>query len=67
MILILLFEWNCLGALSGTHIRVNVPEEDKSRYWVRKNGIAINVLGVCSQGMQFIYILLSCEGSASDS
>ncbi|KAL0424148.1 UNVERIFIED_CONTAM: hypothetical protein Sradi_0949600 [Sesamum radiatum] len=57
----------CLGALDGTHIRVRVPVEDKPRYRTRKNEIAINVLGVCSQDMQFIYVLPGWEGSAADS
>nr|XP_011463536.1 PREDICTED: putative nuclease HARBI1 [Fragaria vesca subsp. vesca] len=58
---------NCLGALDGTYIRVNVPEKDKPRYHTRKNKIATNVLGVCSQDMKFIYVLPSWEGSAADS
>ena len=33
----------------------------------KKNEIATNVLGVCSQDMQFIYILPGWEGSAADS
>ena len=53
----LLFKYNCLGASDGTYIRVNVPEGDKLRYRTRKNEIATNVLGVCSQDMQFIYVL----------
>ncbi|KAL0332850.1 UNVERIFIED_CONTAM: Retrovirus-related Pol polyprotein from transposon TNT 1-94 [Sesamum calycinum] len=57
----------CLGALDGTHIRVRVPVEDKPRYRTRKNEIATNVLGVCSQDMQFIYVLPGWEGSAADS
>lgn len=48
---------NCLGALDGTYIRCLVPLEDKARYRTRKNDIATNVLGVCSQDMQFIYVL----------
>ncbi|XP_040362735.1 protein ALP1-like isoform X2 [Rosa chinensis] len=58
---------NCLGALDGTYIRVHVPEADKPRYRSRKNEIATNVLGVCSQDMQFIYVLPGWEGSAADS
>uniref|UniRef100_A0A5B7B2I9 Uncharacterized protein n=1 Tax=Davidia involucrata TaxID=16924 RepID=A0A5B7B2I9_DAVIN len=57
---------NCLGALDGTYIRVKVPIEDKARYRTRKNEIATNVLGVCSQDMQFIYVLPGWEGSAAD-
>ncbi|KAM6587387.1 hypothetical protein CsatA_009992 [Cannabis sativa] len=57
---------NCLGALDGTYIRVRVPEADKPRYRTRKGEIATNVLGVCSQDMQFIYVLPGWEGSAHD-
>ena len=40
---------------------------DKPRYRTIKNKIATNVLGVCSQDMQFIYILPGWEGSTADS
>ncbi|KAL6213713.1 hypothetical protein ACLB2K_013157 [Fragaria x ananassa] len=56
-----------LGALDGTYIRVHVPEADKPRYRSKRNEIATNVLGVCSQDMQFIYVLPGWEGSAADS
>ncbi|KAF5952622.1 hypothetical protein HYC85_010566 [Camellia sinensis] len=58
---------NCLGALDGTYVRVLPPAIDKPRYRSRKGEIATNVLGVCSQDMQFIYVLPGWEGSASDS
>ncbi|KAK9266950.1 hypothetical protein L1049_027209 [Liquidambar formosana] len=58
---------NCLGALDGTYIWVNVLEADKPRYRTRKNDITTNVLGVCSQDMQFTFVLLSWEGSVADS
>jgi hypothetical protein len=57
---------NCLGALDGIHIRVRVPLDDKPRYRNRKGEITTNVLGVCSQKKQFIYILAGWEGSAAD-
>ncbi|XP_023749531.1 protein ALP1-like [Lactuca sativa] len=57
---------NCLGALDGTHIKCLVPLKDKPKYRTRKNDIATNVLGVCSQDMQFIYVLLGWEGSTAD-
>ncbi|GAV80741.1 LOW QUALITY PROTEIN: DDE_4 domain-containing protein, partial [Cephalotus follicularis] len=57
---------NCPGALDGTYIKVRVPARDKSRYRTRKGDIATNVLAVCSQDMQFIYILPGWEGSAAD-
>uniref|UniRef100_A0A5B7AF72 Putative nuclease HARBI1 isoform X1 n=1 Tax=Davidia involucrata TaxID=16924 RepID=A0A5B7AF72_DAVIN len=58
---------NCLGALDGTYIGVNVPDIDKPRYRTRKGEIATNVLGVCSMDMKFIYVLPGWEGSAADS
>ncbi|KAL0000657.1 hypothetical protein SO802_014438 [Lithocarpus litseifolius] len=64
-----IWKWfkNCLGALDGTYIPVNVSIEDRPRYRTRKNEIATNVLGVCSHDMQFIYLLPGWEGSAADS
>ncbi|XP_061362876.1 protein ALP1-like [Gastrolobium bilobum] len=58
---------NCLGALDGTHIKVNPLQVDKPRYRTRKGEIATNVLGVCSQDCQFIYVLAGWEGSAANS
>ena len=60
-------KYNCLGALHGTYICVRVPVSDKPRYRNWKGHIATNVLGVCSQDMQFIYVLPGWEGSAPDS
>ncbi|KAJ9561870.1 hypothetical protein OSB04_007030 [Centaurea solstitialis] len=57
---------NCLEALDGTYIKCLVPIEEKPRYRTRKNDIATNILGVCSQDMQFIYVLTGWEGSATD-
>lgn len=58
---------NCLGALDGTYIRVRVPNQDKPRYRNQKGEIATNILGVCSQDLQFIYVLPGWEGSTADS
>ncbi|CAL5382364.1 unnamed protein product [Camellia sinensis] len=58
---------NCLGALDGTYVRVLPPAIEKPRYRSRKGEIATNVLGVCSQDMQFIYVLPGWKGSSSDS
>ena len=40
---------------------------DTPRFRTRKDGIATNVLGVCSQDMEFIFVLPGWEGSAADS
>ncbi|CAO2820913.1 unnamed protein product [Amaranthus hypochondriacus] len=57
---------NCIGAIDGTLIDVNVPAVDKSRHRSRKNTISTNVLGACAPDMQFIYVLAGWEGSAAD-
>ena len=46
---------------------MSVPNEDKEKYRTRKGNIAMNVLGVCSPDMHFIYVLPGWEGSAHDS
>nr|XP_017250751.1 PREDICTED: uncharacterized protein LOC108221380 [Daucus carota subsp. sativus] len=57
---------NCLGALDGTYVSVQVPSKDRERYRTRKGHLAMNVLGVCSPDMQFIYVLPGWEGSTHD-
>ena len=44
-----------------------MPEVDKARYQNHKREIVINLLGACSQDMQFIYVLIGWEGIAMDS
>ncbi|KAK4278788.1 hypothetical protein QN277_016587 [Acacia crassicarpa] len=56
----------CLGALDGTHIRVQVLAAHKGRYRNRKGDITTNVLGVCSPDGQFIFVFPEWEGSAAD-
>ena len=43
-----------------------MPILEKPKYRNRKGDISTNVLGVCSQDMQFIYVLPGWEGSAAD-
>ncbi|XP_057248954.1 protein ALP1-like [Beta vulgaris subsp. vulgaris] len=63
-----MFRWceNCLGALDGTYVNVRVSSQEKGKYRTRKNTVAMNVLGVCSPNMEFIYVLPGWEGSAHD-
>ncbi|KAL4022707.1 hypothetical protein IC575_016451 [Cucumis melo] len=58
---------NCLGALDGTYIKVNVPAGDRPIFKTRKGEIATNVLGVCDTKGDFVYVLAGWEGSAADS
>ncbi|KAA0044938.1 retrotransposon protein [Cucumis melo var. makuwa] len=55
---------NCLGALDGTYIKVNVPAGDRPTFKTRKREIATNVLGVCDMKGDFVYVLAGWEGSA---
>ncbi|XP_012836506.1 PREDICTED: uncharacterized protein LOC105957126 [Erythranthe guttata] len=57
----------CLGALDGTYIGVRVPCLDKPRYRNRKGNVSVNMLAVCDNNMNFIYLLTGWEGSAADS
>ncbi|KAA0058874.1 retrotransposon protein [Cucumis melo var. makuwa] len=58
---------NCLGALDGTYIKVNVPAGDRPTFRTRKGEIVTNVLGVCDTKGDFVYVLAGWEGSAADS
>ncbi|KAH6807938.1 hypothetical protein C2S51_029046 [Perilla frutescens var. frutescens] len=57
---------DCLGALDGTYIQMQVPTVDKPRYRSRKDDIATNVLGVCDRNERFVYVLSGWEGSVAD-
>ncbi|KAF7841636.1 protein ALP1-like [Senna tora] len=57
---------NCLGALDGIHIKIRVHKNDQTRFRNRKGDVTVNILGVCSQDEQFIYVLSGWEGSAAD-
>ena len=46
-----------MGAFNRTYIKVHVPEMEKPKYRTRKGEIATNVLGVCNQNMEFIFVL----------
>ena len=46
---------------------MNVLDGDKPKFRNRKGEVTTNVLVVCSQDLQFIYVLVGWEGSAADS
>ncbi|KAA0066207.1 retrotransposon protein [Cucumis melo var. makuwa] len=58
---------NCLSALDGTYIKVNVPAGDRPTFRTGKGEIVTNVLGVCDTKGDFVYVLAGWEGSAADS
>lgn len=47
-------------------MRVNVPKANQPRYRSRKPKIPTIVLTVCSQDLQFIYVISGQEGLAYD-
>ncbi|KAH6771362.1 hypothetical protein C2S52_016165 [Perilla frutescens var. hirtella] len=57
----------CLGALDGTCIPVRVLQSDKARYRNQKGNVTVNMLVVCDQNMNYVYVLTGWEGSAVDS
>uniref|UniRef100_A0A9I9EKL5 DDE Tnp4 domain-containing protein n=1 Tax=Cucumis melo TaxID=3656 RepID=A0A9I9EKL5_CUCME len=65
--MVALFLHNCLGALDGTYIKVNVSAADRPRYRTRKGEVATNVLDVCDTKGDFVFILAGWEGSVADS
>ncbi|TYK06174.1 retrotransposon protein [Cucumis melo var. makuwa] len=58
---------NCLSALDGKYIKVNVPAGDQPTFRTRKGVISTNVLGVCDTKGDFVYVLAGWEGPAADS
>jgi DDE superfamily endonuclease len=57
----------CIGTLDGTHVPVHVSEARHAAFCNRKGQLLQNVLAVCTFDMQFLYVLVGWEGSASDS
>ncbi|XP_068655806.1 uncharacterized protein [Aristolochia californica] len=49
------------------NIKVNIPLEEKPRFWNRKGYLSQNVMAACTFDMQFTYVLAGWEGSATDS
>ncbi|KAJ1689132.1 hypothetical protein LUZ63_013287 [Rhynchospora breviuscula] len=58
---------DCVGAIDCTHIRAKVQSKIATRYRGRKDNPTMNVLAACTFDLKFTYILVGCEGTASDS
>jgi hypothetical protein len=52
---------DCLGAIDGTHIQVQICPEDMSRFKDRLGDLSQNVLAVCDFDL-FFYVSLSGLG-----
>lgn len=57
---------DCIGALDGSHLPVNIPENEQAAWRNRKQVITQNILGVCDFNLVFVHILAGWEGSAHD-
>ncbi|KAH6821233.1 hypothetical protein C2S53_008053 [Perilla frutescens var. hirtella] len=57
----------CLGTLDGTYIPVKVLQSDKARYKNKKGNVTVNMLAVCDQNMNYVYVLTGWEGFSADS
>lgn len=62
-IYILLF---VLGAIDGSHIRINKPVEDANSYINRKQYFSIHVQGTVNHNLKFIDIFVGYPGSVHD-
>ena len=58
---------DCLGALDGSHIPINVPSKQQHPWRNRKGFLSQNVLAVVDFNMNFSYVLPGWEGTAHDS
>ena len=59
--------YDCVGAIDGTHVHASVPPEIQGRFRGRKDGTTQNVLATISFDLKFTYVLARWEGSAHDS
>ncbi|XP_027120874.1 uncharacterized protein [Coffea arabica] len=60
-------QWDCVGAIDGTHVSAWCRAEDRERYQNRHGGLSQNILAVCDHNMRFTYVRVGWEGSAHDS
>lgn len=57
---------DCIGAIDGTHLFANVPEDKQARYRNHYGDLTQNVLAVVDFDMNFTYVLAGWEGTAHD-
>ncbi|CAA0805974.1 Unknown protein [Striga hermonthica] len=57
---------NCIGALDGTHIRVEVPTNQVVQHTGRKGYTTKNVLAICDFDMRFTFVVAGWPGSVHD-
>lgn len=57
---------DCIGTIDGSHIKVEVHNEDKPHYRDRKVDISQNIMVICSFNLKFFYMNAGWEGLAVD-
>ena len=57
---------NALCAIDGSHIPISPPNHLHSNYWNCKGFPSQNVLFICDFSLRFVYMLIQCEGSATN-
>jgi len=57
---------DCMGAMDGTFIPVNIGPEHHPRYRTRKKTLIMIVLACCTFDLRFCCVLAGWEGSATD-
>ena len=55
-----------IGAIDGSHIRVEVPTEEVVNHTGRHRFTSQNVMAICDFDMRFTFIVTGCPGSAHD-
>jgi hypothetical protein len=57
---------NCIGAIDGTHVKIQVHKSKRIPYLNRHNETSQNVLAICDFDMRFTFVLSGWPGSAHD-
>lgn len=58
---------DCIGAIDGTHLPVNVPSEQQPAFRDCKGGLTQNVLASCGFNLMFQYVMAGYTGTMPDS
>ncbi|KAF7822113.1 protein ALP1-like [Senna tora] len=60
-------DWNCVGAIDGTHISARVPVDKQIQYRGKKVDSTQNIMCACSFDMRFTFVMTGWEGTTNDS
>jgi len=55
-----------IGAIDGSHIRIDKPTQDPDSYINRKQYFSIHMQGTVNQNMKFIDVFVGFPGSVHD-